>query len=184
MADDLGDDPLRLSSLPSEIRDPCHHLMAGYRPHVFALRDKNILIQLLVVRQHKPIAFVLLVIPDNCLIGPIQDLKYRPFRPFSLCPRFLRNDLDPVPVHGAAGPLRRNEDILLLAFHGDESKSSGMACENAYSGKLLRPAVLSLFGNTDLPLLQKDVQNLFKLLPPALGDVQKNGQFFQLHGNV
>ena len=46
--------------------------MSSNRTHIFSLRDKNILSQLLVVWKHKTEIFILLIEPDHCLVDMLK----------------------------------------------------------------------------------------------------------------
>jgi len=124
----------------------------------------------LVIRNHKAKAFVFLVVSDNLGVGVFQNPDND-----SLCPPsrafVFYDNLDSVTMKRAFRMFFRNENILFPPFHGDKSKSSGMAGKNTVYGKSLRLAVFSLFGKSGLSLSHQDIQNLLKFFSLALGNV-------------
>ena len=74
MSQDLLDPSFRLLTLITEICYLYYYLVTGHSSHITALWDKNILSDLLVIRDHKTKILILLIIAYQLAVGMFQYL--------------------------------------------------------------------------------------------------------------
>ena len=160
MANNLRDDALRILAFPAKISQTHNNLMARYRTHILALRNKYIGIDLLVVRHHKAKIFIFLVKTYQSLVCTLQHLDHHSLRAFSLCCRACR-DLHRIAMHGILRFFCRNKHVLVHALHGHKTKAFCMTAKSSDHGKCLRLSVFAALGKANLAICHQGIQNFF-----------------------
>ena len=158
-----------------------HNLMPCHRSPGVLQRNKNVLCDPLVIRNHKAIAFTLLKGPHHLGNAMSQDLRNDTLTASAASRMSLDRYLHRIPQKRIVGILLSDENILLLILHRHKAKALGMTGKDACDGLFLGFAVAASLGKGNFPLCQKLLQGPRKLLPALPGHLQHYRQLLLLH---
>ena len=142
------------------ICDLCNHFMTCDRPLRTLHRNKNIRVQLLIVRNHKAKALAFIIGSDHLLNPVHQNPGNLGF--FTLTSLILKKlHLNRIEMKRTAGILLRYKKVFLLSFHLYESKAAAVTDKGSHLLLCLPVSldILATLRHLKTAIIQKFLEN-------------------------
>ena len=174
---------LRLFARPTIIRNFYYNLVAVYRPFGTLLGYKNILRQLLIVRNHKTKCFIFLEGTYHFSDAMLHNSNNLGFLTLTIR-LFQQCNFYNILMKCTTGILSRNKIILLHTFHFDKTKAFLMADKGTGNRLYILLCVLTSFRDCNKSFCEQTIEYRLKLRSVLRFHLQNNGKLLFLHRNI